>query len=105
VLVNTQLELMFGYHRSELIGNTPEMLLPPELRARHVLHRFGYADAPCARAVGSDMVLRGRRKNGNEFRVLGMLGPVVTPDGICTIAVIRRAVETDRDSRPVSEHY
>lgn len=99
VLVNTQFELMFGYHRCELIGKTPEMLLPPELRERHVHHRRGYAGDPRTRAMGSDMVLRARHKDGTEFRVLVMLGPVVTPDGICTIAVIRRAVDTDRDSR------
>lgn len=102
VLINTQFELMFGYHRSELIGKTPEMLLPPDLRERHVNHRQGYADDPRARAMGSDMVLRGRRKNGTEFRVLVMLGPVVTPDGICTIAVIRRVAETGRDNRPAA---
>jgi PAS domain S-box-containing protein len=103
VLVNTQLELMFGYHRSELIGETPEMLLPPELRDRHIQHRSNYADDPRARAMGSEMVLRGRRKNGTDIRVLVMLGPLVTPDGICTMAVIRRVVETGRDRR-LAEH-
>jgi protein-histidine pros-kinase len=102
VLVNTQFELMFGYHRSELIGNTPEMLLPPQLREKHIKHRLGYADDPRARAMGSNLVLLGRRKNGTEFRVLVMLGPVVTPDGVCTIAVIRRVIETGNDSRPAA---
>ena len=83
VLVNTQFELMFGYHRCDLIGETPEMLLPPELRERHVHHRRGYAGR--IRAPGPwdpDIVLRARRKDGTEFRVLVMLGPVVTPHGI-----------------------
>jgi PAS domain S-box-containing protein len=103
-LVNTPFELMFGYHRSELIGKTPELLLPPDLRERHIQHRQNYTDDPRSRAMGSNLVLRGRRKNGTEFRVLVMLGPVVTPDGICTIAVIRRVSESARDIRSTSEH-
>jgi PAS domain S-box-containing protein len=70
VMVNNQFELMFGYHRSELIGKTPELLMPPELRERHVNHRRVFSNAPRPRAMGSDIILRGRRKNGTEFRVL-----------------------------------
>jgi PAS domain S-box-containing protein len=99
VLVNNQLELMFGYHRSELIGKTPELLLPPALREQHVGLRRGYANAPRPRsmAMASSLNYRVSRKNGAEFHVHVMLNPVATPDGICTIAVIRRADEAGRD--------
>jgi protein-histidine pros-kinase len=99
VLVNSQVELMFGYHRSELMGKTPEILLPLELRAHHVGLRREYANAPRPRsmAMASNMEFCVRRKNGVEFHVHVMLGPVPTPDGICTIAVIRRADETGCD--------
>ena len=98
VLVNSQLELMFGYHRSELIGKTPEILLPPELRAQHAGLRREYANAPRPRsmAMASKMDFRVCRKNGVEFHVHVMLGPVPTPDGICTIAVVRQADEVVR---------
>jgi len=99
VLVNSQLELMFGYHRSELIGRTPEMLLPPELREQHVGLRRGYTNAPRPRSMtmATNMIFRVQRKNGAAFHVHVMLGPVPTPDGICVIAVIRRADEPGRD--------
>jgi PAS domain S-box-containing protein len=92
VMVNNQTELMFGYHRSELIGKPPEMLLPPELRERHVGQRQEFVDAPRPRtmAMATEMIFPVRRKNGSEFHVHVMLNPVSTPDGICTIAVIRR---------------
>lgn len=106
VLVNNQLELMFGYHRSELIGKTPELLLPPELRAQHVGLRVGYANAPRPRsmAMASGMAFRTRRKNGTALLVHVMLNPVATPDGIGTIAVIRRADPTGRAGGPEAAH-
>src|SRR5271165_5725663 len=99
VLVNTQLELMSGYHRSELVGKTPEFLLPSELRDRHAALRRGYANAPYPRsmAMASNTHYRVRRKNGTEVNVHVMLNPVATPEGICTIAVIRRADKTECD--------
>jgi PAS domain S-box-containing protein len=90
ISVNSQFELMFGYHRSEVIGRTPEMLLPEAVRARHVEHRRGYVDNPRVREMGEDLTLLGRRKNGLEFRVQVKLGPVVIPTGVYTIVVIRR---------------
>jgi PAS domain S-box-containing protein len=93
VLINTQFELMFGYHRSEVIGHTPEMLLPEAARDSHVAHRTAFVNDPRVRAMGEKLNLRGRRKNGVEFTVLIRLGPVVIPDGIFTIAVIRRRHE------------
>jgi rsbT co-antagonist protein RsbR len=93
VMVNNQTELMFGYHRSELMGKAPEILLPPEWRERHVRQRQEYVDAPRSRtmAMANDMIFPVRRKNGSEFHVHVMLNPVSTPEGICTIVVIRRA--------------
>jgi protein-histidine pros-kinase len=100
VLVNSQLELMFGYHRSELIGKTPEVLLPMELRARHVALRHAYANAPRVRPMGSTAIFLARRKNGTACRVRVTLGPVPTPEGICTIAVIRRVEARDAVDQP-----
>jgi PAS domain S-box-containing protein len=93
VSVNSQFELMFGYHRSEVIGKTPEMLVPEAARIRHVAHRRGYVDNPRVRDMGENLKLMGRRKNGTEFSVLVKLGPVVIPDGVYTIVVIRRTRE------------
>jgi PAS domain S-box-containing protein len=93
ISVNSQFELMFGYHRSEVIGNTPEMLLPEAVRARHVEQRRRYIDNPKVRGLGEHLGLVGRRKSGAELRVLVKLGPVVIPSGVYTIAVIRRVRE------------
>jgi PAS domain S-box-containing protein len=93
VLVNAQLELMFGYHRSEIIGGALEMLMPQAARVGHVSQRLAYSRQPRVRPLMENLKLRGRNKNGNEFSVLIRLGPVVIPGGIYTIAVIRRTHE------------
>src|SRR5436190_6211128 len=45
-LVNRQAEILFGYDRTELVGQPVEILVPPEYRERHRFHRGEYADAP-----------------------------------------------------------
>jgi PAS domain S-box-containing protein len=93
ILVNIQFELMFGYHRSEVIGKAPEMLLPDSARASHIRQRQAYVDDPRVRPMAENLKLRGRRKSGVEFRALVRLGPVVIPAGVYTIAVVRRVPE------------
>jgi PAS domain S-box-containing protein len=91
VSVNAKFELMFGYHRSEVTGQLPEMLVPEAARVRHVEHRREYAENPRVRDMSEEMKLRGRRKNGVEFDALIKLGPVAIPAGIYTIVIIRKA--------------
>jgi PAS domain S-box-containing protein len=93
VSVNAQFELMFGYHRSEVIGRTPEMLMPEAVRGRHVENRRAYSENPRVRDMSENIKLRGLRKNGIEFNLLAKLGPVVIPEGIYTIVVIRKTGE------------
>jgi PAS domain S-box-containing protein len=89
VSVNSQFELMFGYHRSVVVGEHMEMLLPEAARVHHIEQRAAYADRPRFRGMGEKLNLLGRRKNGTEFQVLIRLGPIVIPSGTYTIAVIR----------------
>src|SRR4051812_36789953 len=90
VSVNGRFELMFGYHRSEVIGRMPEMLMPEAVRARHVEHRREYTGNPRIRDMSENLKLRGRRKNGAEFEAFIKLGPVIIPAGIYTIVIIRK---------------
>jgi len=102
VLVNAQTELMFGYRRSDLIGQTLELLLPESVRAAHVRHRTAYFAEPRVRRMGKDLVLAGRRRDGTQFPVEISLSYVETPEGILAMAFvtdISERVELQRATR------
>lgn len=92
-LVNTQTERLFGYDRSELLGELVEILLPERARAAHVRHRPRYLHAPTTRAMGLALELTARRKDGTEFPVEISLSPLESEDGILTTSVIRDITE------------
>jgi PAS domain S-box-containing protein len=75
-LMNPQTEQMFGYSRSEIIGNTLEMLLPERLREAHQAHREAFGQAPAMRRMGAGRDLTARHKDGTEFPVEIGLNPV-----------------------------
>lgn len=89
VLVNSQLERIFGYARNEIIGQFVEKLVPSRFHGRHPLHRVGYFHEPRVRPMGTGLELFGQRKDGNEFPVEISLSPLQTEDGTLVTASIR----------------
>jgi len=90
VLVNLQVEMLFGYSRSELLGNTVEMLVPERFRARHTMHRGEYLQSPQVRPMGWRLnSLYGLHKNGTEFPIEVSLSPLQTEEGVLVASAIR----------------
>lgn len=88
-LVNSQVETMFGFDRGELLGRRVEELLPERHRQVHTAHRTRYRVQPRVRAMGSELDLYGRRRDGSEFPVEVSLSPLTTPQGLRVIATVR----------------
>jgi PAS domain S-box-containing protein len=89
VLVNSQVETIFGYRRQELLGQSIEILIPEQLRHAHVQHRAQYLAAPRKRPMGEQLTLFGRRKDGSQFPVEISLSPIEIEGRLLVMAIIR----------------
>ena len=87
-VVNSQMEQLFGYGPGELLGQSPEVLVPPRLHAAHVGHRDAFAGAPSVRAMGAGRNLFGVRRDGCEIPVEVGLDPIVTADGTLVLVTV-----------------
>ncbi len=95
-LVNAQAEVLFGYRRDELVGQSAEMLVPDGFRDGHPGHRDKYASRPRPRAMGSGLELYGRRKGGDDFPVEVRLSPLDTDEGLLVLVAVRDVADRNR---------
>lgn len=96
VLVNAQTELLFGYPRHALIGESVEMLVPERLRTEHVHFRNNFLRQPDARPMGVGRDLFARRADNTEFPVEIGLNPIETEEGTMVLASIVDITERRR---------
>jgi len=88
IMINTQVERVFGYSRAELLGQPVEMLLPERFRSHHPeLRRRFFAD-PQPRPMGAGRDLYGLKKDGSEFPVEIGLNPIETNEGTMVLSAI-----------------
>ena len=81
VLVNQQVERVFGYQREELVEAPIDTLIPGRLHAQA-------ADRPPLRTLGAGGDLFGRRKDGSEVPVEVGLNVIHSAEGLFVVASI-----------------
>ncbi len=96
VLVNAQVERLFGYERAELVGEPVEILVPDRFSGMHMAFRSGYVSEPRTRPMGLAGDLHARRKDGSEFPIEVTLSPLETDEGLLVSAAVRDISERRR---------
>jgi diguanylate cyclase (GGDEF)-like protein/PAS domain S-box-containing protein len=91
--VNVQAETLFGYDRSELIGQPVEILVPSRFAARHVEHRARFMSEAHSRPMSAASELLAQHKDGNELQVDIMLSPMIVHGEHFTLCVVRDITE------------
>lgn len=94
VLVNRRMEEISGYHRSELVGQAVEILVPNSFKGVHPAHREGFITGPSSRPMRG---LNLQHKRGKELSVGINLNHYTDSSGGYTIAKVRVADEEWRE--------
>jgi PAS domain S-box-containing protein len=95
LMVNAQIESIFGYPRAELLGRSLESLVPERFRANIPDFRNGLFSDPMA----SLQEVHGIRKDGSELPVEMRLNPLATSEGqfaLCSVVDRSQRLEIDR---------
>jgi PAS domain S-box-containing protein len=87
--VNRRAETLFGYDRTELLGEPLATLVPERLRGGHAAHEARFFSNPAVRPMGAGLELFGRHKDGSDVPIEVSLSPVRTGDTMVVSAAIR----------------
>ncbi|MBZ5701855.1 MAG: sigma 54-interacting transcriptional regulator [Acidobacteriia bacterium] len=91
---NAQAERLFGYARSELLGQPLQFLIVEDSPAIHPALREDASAAPTMPPTGAQGNVLGRRKDGSSFPVEVQLAPLDFPAGRFLVAAIRDLSES-----------
>ncbi len=103
VLVNRQVENLFGYAREDLLGRNVIILMAKRYRAKHLVYLRDYLAIPRVRTMGMNFESLGLNKNGLEFPVDISLRPLTANQEMFILIDIRDATERKQAEDTIRE--
>ena len=103
-IINSMVEVLFGYNRNELLGQTVEILLPDRFRGTHSKHREEFLAQPRVRPMGIGLDLFGLRKDGIEFPIEVSLGHIESRQGRLAIGFISNVTERKKSEEQLGRN-
>lgn len=103
LMANPRVCEMFGYSKNELIGKDIDMLVPVQLREKHVNHREAYIHLPKKRSMGVGLDLQGKKKDGSCFPVEISLNYFENEDDILVMALLTDISERKKADQDFSK--
>src|SRR5215207_41810 len=99
-LFNTAAERIFGYERSEVLGQPLDCLLPEASRARHHEYLTAFRQSSTeGRRMGERGQIWGRRRSGELFPAEASISKIAIGDTLHFTAVVRDVTEQRRAER------
>jgi PAS domain S-box-containing protein len=99
IMVNGEIERLFGYERGELLNRPIEMLVPLRFHTSHEKLRAAFIGGSEGRFLSKRRDLFGRRKDGTEFPAEIVLNSANIRDELLVLAVILDITERVRAER------
>lgn len=97
VLINRETEKLYGYRRSELIGQSVETLVPERFRVPDTQAREHFFNATIARRLGTPRhEFYGLRKDGSEIPIEVGLNPIPGEEGVSALITVTDITERKR---------
>ena len=103
MLVNRELQRLFGYTDGELLGQSVNVLVPDSSHGAHTAAWSTFMEQPQARTMGAGRELFGRRKDGTEFSVEIELTPLRIRDATFVLASVADVTERGNFSKPLAD--
>jgi len=105
VLVNAQLEEIFGYGPGELVGRDLGCLIPERFRDKHQRLLAHYFEQPGSRPMGLIYEIYGLRKNGTDFPADISLSCLQMDDETVAAASVRDITERKQVEEKLEHNY
>jgi len=103
IMVNSHIEMLFGYNREELIEQPVELLIPDNFRSVHLKHRKDFFTNPSERPMGAGRDLFAKRKDGTEFPVEIGLSPIELEGNTVVLSTITDISERKRAEKLIRQ--